>query len=95
MTVPCLLSCSYLCLTFGLEALWHGTAEFHDLSRPRVYEGQTTGMKGEASERVCLRPVLPVSGNRVTYPLRVDAYLISTPGLEVELNFSVWLSFDR
>ena len=51
-------------------------------------------MKGEASERIRLRSVLPVAGNRVTYPLRVDAYLIPASGLEVELNFRVWLSFD-
>lgn len=59
-----------------------------------MYEGQAAGMKGETSERIGLRSVLPVAGNRVTYPLRVDAYLVPAPGLKVELHFRVWLSFD-
>ena len=45
------------------------TAEFYDLSRPRVYEGQPTGVKSQSSEGIRLRPVLPVTCNRVAYPL--------------------------
>lgn len=71
------------------------TAELHCLPRPRVYEGQALGVKGESSEWVRLRPVFPVAGNRMAYPLRVDTYLVPASGLEVELNFRVWLSFDR
>ena len=60
-----------------------------------MYEGQALGVKGESSERGCLRPVFPVAGNRMAYPLRVDTYLVPASGLEVELHFRVWLSFDR
>ncbi len=71
------------------------TAELHCLPRPRVYEGQALGVKGESSEWVRLRPVFPVAGDRMAYPLRVDAYLIPASGFKIELHFSVRLSFYR
>ena len=52
-------------------------------------------MKRQSSERVCLRTVFSVSCNRVADPLRMDAYLVLSSGLEFEFNLCIWLALNR
>ena len=56
-------------------------------------EGEGLSVERKAAERVGLRSIFLVSCNRMTDVLRMDADLVSSAGLKVELDFCIWFSF--
>ena len=51
-------------------------------------------MKGKTSDRIGLGSIFLVACYRVSDPLGVNAYLILSSGLQLELHLSIWQSVD-
>ena len=73
------------------EAFGESGGEGECLAGGRVDEGKCAGMKGKTPERVGTGPVFPITGNRMSYPLCMNAYLVLAACFKFEFHQGIAL----
>jgi hypothetical protein len=73
-------------LNHSREFLRQRASEGHFLAGDRVKETQGAGMQSQSVGRIAPRPIFIVANNRATGLRKLDAYLVSAPGIQGELN---------